>query len=499
MNALAQQLLGVAKGYLGPAAQTFLSAELRALGINANTVTPDHVADLSSRVQTRAARAMGEDRAAELAAALAACAAKPVIKAQGGGHRLASDAAAKLFAIGKLRQSETAYRELVEKHGDLDSYRGLARAQAALEDPGAAIATLRDAAARYAASGDRNAAVMLLAEAVALVPTDLAAHRRLAAALANQGDLVGAVEEYARFVDVALAQHDPRRALMELTYGRETLGDLPELLKIVDRVTAQAARAVPLAQNAPAPKPLTPPTLTPQARPPLATPPPPPVRSVIPQPPRPAPALTQAAPTPTNVKGHPLNDRLHTPSSDGKTRPDASHTAVVLKGAKTVTHAEQGDLTGPVNLLERAGLSKNGHKSATTSDRPARPPRPPIDLERELAMLVPSGNGIEAAMIAASRAAVLTGARDTRATTAALDAARRLLGLGKLQSASDVLLDYIGHGFTDREAQRLLIEVDCAIGRRDYAKEKCQLLSYAYRLDGRAEVAEDVERLARII
>jgi hypothetical protein len=94
---------------------------------------------------------------------------------------------------------------------------------------------------------------------------------------------------------------------------------------------------------------------------------------------------------------------------------------------------------------------------------------------------------------------MLIAAKDVRATSAALDAARRLLGLGKLQSASDVLLDYIGHGFCDREAQRLLIEVDCAIGRRDYAKEKCQLLSYAYRLDGRTEVAEDVERLARIL
>ena len=82
---------------------------------------------------------------------------------------------------------------------------------------------------------------------------------------------------------------------------------------------------------------------------------------------------------------------------------------------------------------------------------------------------------------------------------ATLDAARRLLTLGKLQSASDILLDFIAHGFTDREAQRLLIEIDCAIGRRDTAKEKCHLLSYAYRLDGRTDVAEDVERIARIL
>jgi hypothetical protein len=89
--------------------------------------------------------------------------------------------------------------------------------------------------------------------------------------------------------------------------------------------------------------------------------------------------------------------------------------------------------------------------------------------------------------------------RDKRATDATLDAARRLLTLGKLVPASDLLLDYIGHGFTDREAQRLLIEIDCAIGRRDTAKEKCHLLSHAYRLDGRTDVAEDVERIARIL
>ena len=62
-----------------------------------------------------------------------------------------------------------------------------------------------------------------------------------------------------------------------------------------------------------------------------------------------------------------------------------------------------------------------------------------------------------------------------------------------------MLLDFIGHGFTDREAQRLLIEIDCGIGRRDVAREKCNLLSHAYRLDGKAETADDVERLGRIL
>jgi len=496
VNALAQQMLGVAKKYLGPAAPAYLSTELRALGVNANTVTHAQLADLVERIQVNAARSMGEEKAVELAMAIGALGAKvPQLKVA-GDHRLASDAAAKLLANGKLRAAEIAYRELVQKHGDPDSYRGLGRTLAAMGDEFGALEILRGASAQYATSGDRTTAVMLLAEAVGLVPLDLAAHRRLAAALANQGDLVSAVEEYARFVAACLTQNDKRRAMVELAYGRETLGDLPGLLRLVDQITGAApvapqapkptmtppaSRAVPLAQNAPAPQPLIPPTTIPQARPPQVAPPAPPSVS----------------------KGHPLGDRLHLPTSDGKTRPDASDTAVVFKGAKTLTHAEQADLGGPSNLLERAGLrpvgKTLGHQNGKTPAAPLRPARPPIDIEAELDRLVVEGNDLAAASVAASRASMLIGAKDARATSAALDAARRLLGLGKLQSASDVLLDLLAHGFTDREAQRLLIEVDCAIGRRDYAKEKCALLSYAYRLDGRTEVAEDVERLARIL
>jgi tetratricopeptide (TPR) repeat protein len=236
LNAFAQQLLGVAKGYLGPATQTFLSTEFHALGVNANTISPAQLDGLVARVRTKAARAMGEERAAELASALAACGAaqKPI----NGGHQRATDNAAKLLESGKARQSEVAFRELVEKRGDIEAYCGLARAQAAQQDVGAALTTLREAAGRFAQRGDRATAVALLLEAVAIAPSDLAAHRRLAAALANQGDLPSAIREYARFVDMALAQHDTRRAWLELTYGRETLGDLPGLRAIVDRVAA---------------------------------------------------------------------------------------------------------------------------------------------------------------------------------------------------------------------------------------------------------------------
>ena len=528
MNAFAQQLLGVAKGYLGPAAQTFLSAEFQALGVNANTVSPAQLSGLVERVRRKAARAMGDERASELASALAACGVTQ--KSTDGGHRLANDAAAKLLAGGRAQHSEIAYRQLVEKHGDADAYCGLARAQAAQQDIGAALTTLREAAARFAQAGDRVTAVALLLEAVAIAPSDMAAHRRLAAALANQGDLPSAIREYARFVDVALAQNDTRRAWLELAYGRETLGDLPGLRAIVDRVAAATGGSagptprtgeVPamiarseLAPRASAPKMTNVPSPVAMSRPaalmpkpgpsilraePKAMPPEPPTFRDEPRVLRAAPPQPAAAPAPATHSG-PLAQRLH--SAEPKTRPSASQTTVVLNGASTVTHAEHVELGGTADLLARAGLSSNGHKpepTSTPAPRPARPVRPPLDMETEIKALVPKGNDLEAANTAATKATLLIAMRDKRANDATLDAARRLLTHGKLQSASDLLLDFIAHGFTDREAQRLLIEIDCAIGRRDTAKEKCQLLSHAYRLDGRMDVAEDVERIARIL
>jgi hypothetical protein len=485
LNAFAQQLLGVAKGYLGPAAQTFLSAEFQALGVNANTIGPAQLEGLVERVRVKATRAMGDERASELASALAACGAtqRPAAK----GHRLASDAAAKLLESGLARHAETAYRELANKHGDIEAFCGLARAHAAQQDVGAALATLRDGAAKFAGAGDRASAVALLLEAVAIAPADLAAHRRLAAALANQGDLPSAIREYARFVDVNLAQKDTRRAWLELAYGRETLGDLPGLRAIVDRIAAASGGLA-----GPAPRP--PVASSPTVPSPMAMPRP---AALSPQAVSPAARTTKGLQVETEfvAKGKPLGQRT---ASEPTTRPSASQTTVVLKGASTVTHAEQGDFAGPIDLLARAGFSQNGHTPRAAA-APARPARPPLDMEQEIKALVPTGNDLDAANTAGTRATLLIGMRDKRATDATLDAARRLLSLGKLQSASDLLLDYIAHGFTDREAQRLLIEVDCAIGRRDTAKEKCHLLSYAYRLDGRTDVAEDVDRIARIL
>ena len=499
MNALAIELLGVAKEYLGPAAPAFLSRELHALGVNANTVEPAHILPLAERARLAAGKLMDNKRAGELAQALAAHGGEIAPPRVSNDHRLAANAAAKLFASGRLRQAEAAYRELVAKHGDADSYTELARTLMSLEDVEAALAVLRDGASALTRKNDRVSAIALLGVAVEIVPTDLAAHRRLAAALANQGDLISACEEYGRYIDVALSHRDTRRAWLELTYGRETLGDLPQLLAIADRVAAAQGGAMPTPpppvraaatpSTIPAPRPTTSASAswTPPAKP--ATP--------APISTKPSPAAANGRPTiigASEVLAKPAPSALGN-LMQARTRPEASN-AVVIKDARTMTHAERSDVTSAETLLARAGI--NGKPKTELSAAPRRA-RPPLDLEAELARLVPRGNPPEDAAIADLRATVLIGARDARAPEAALDAARRLLAIHKLAAASDVLLDLIGAGFKDREAQRLLIEVNCEIGMREVAREKCALLGAVYRLDGQGSIAEDVERLALIL
>jgi len=488
MNDLAGQVLHVAKEYLGPAAQQFLSKELRALECTADTITPWHLPALSERARIAAARIMDGTRASEfgdrvaglgvaaLAPAGAAVAARPTAHAKpkdGGAPRLALDAAAKLLASGKLRQAEEAYRQLVQKHGDTESFRGLARTAVALEDISAAILTLRDGAASLTRKGDRAEAIVLLTEAVTIAPGDLAAHRRLAAAHANAGDAVAACAEYERFVDYALAEGDSRRAWLELTYARETLGDLPGLVRLVDRL-------VPGGAPTPAPRPVAAaPAPAPRAVP----------QQVSPPPPQPS-AVRRLVPAEPPAAQRIVIDDLP------RTRPTGTTSAMVMADARTMTSVDAMD-EAPVDLAAR--IAPRSKEAVRKVSQAAWKARPAINIEAMLATLQPGSTPEQQAAATAMRASILIGARDARATEVALDAARRLLSLHKLQAASDLLLDFIGAGYTDREAQRLLIEVDCGLGRRDVARDKCRLLGEAYRLDGRTDTANDVERLAAII
>ncbi len=97
------------------------------------------------------------------------------------------------------------------------------------------------------------------------------------------------------------------------------------------------------------------------------------------------------------------------------------------------------------------------------------------------------------------RAARYIAARDPRAAQAALVAAREHLANGHTNAASDLLLQVIASGLADHQAQRLLVEVASSIGKKDVARAKCALLAEALRLDGQAELAVEVERLAQAV
>lgn len=115
---------------------------------------------------------------------------------------------------------------------------------------------LKDGAAMLTQAGNRVAALAVMWSAVAIAPTDLGAHRRLAAMLANAGDLDGAANEYARYVEFMLPIGDVGRAAMELAYGAKVLGAHPALHEAAEKVVT-AVRAL-VAGDAVAPAPTLP-------------------------------------------------------------------------------------------------------------------------------------------------------------------------------------------------------------------------------------------------
>jgi hypothetical protein len=112
---------------------------------------------------------------------------------------------------------------------------------------------LKDGAAMLTQAGNRVAALAVMWSAVAIAPTDLGAHRRLAAMLANAGDLDGAANEYARYVEFMLPLGDVGRAAMELAYGAKMLGVHPVLHEAAEKIVVAVRALVPGDAVAPAP------------------------------------------------------------------------------------------------------------------------------------------------------------------------------------------------------------------------------------------------------
>jgi len=107
------------------------------------------------------------------------------------------------------------------------------------------LEALKDGAAMMIQAGNRVAAMALLWSAVAIDPTDLAAHRRLAATLAHGGDIDGAADEYARYIEFMLPLGEVGRATMELSYGAGVLGGHPTLHEAAEKIVTAVRAIVP--------------------------------------------------------------------------------------------------------------------------------------------------------------------------------------------------------------------------------------------------------------
>ncbi len=105
------------------------------------------------------------------------------------------------------------------------------------------LEALKDGATLLSQAGNRVAALALLWSAVAIDPVDLTVHRRLAATLANGGDLDAAAEEFARYIEFVIPLGQLERAVLELQYGAHMLGGHPALHDAAEKI-ATAVRAI---------------------------------------------------------------------------------------------------------------------------------------------------------------------------------------------------------------------------------------------------------------
>lgn len=338
---------------------------------------------------------------------------------------------------GRLRQAEQQFTYLCSRFSDAPGgYRGLAKVRMEQADRPGALSTLRDGAARLAKAGQHSGVVSLLTEALQLDPLDLAAHRRLAAAHALAGELDAAAAEYTRFAH-ALNYKDPSAAQREVRYGLDSLGPVPALISLAADLGMDVS-ALPVARTAPAAAPI------------------------------PAEATLPGA-----IPGIPRRAR---PEPAPEAEPAVDPRAGMLDAPEPTPAA-------PAAAVDDGPQAWAPHASAPQRERV---PEPALDES-------------DSALAADMRAAEYIAAKDPRAAQAALIAARHFMRDGHTNAASDLLLQLIASGLADHQAQRLLVDVVSSIGKRDVARAKCALLAQALRLDGQADLAVEVERLAEAV
>jgi len=405
---------------------------------------------------------------------------------------------------GRLRQAEQSFKYLVDKFpGAEGGYRGLAKVHFEEEDRAGALRVLRDGAAALTKSGERSAAIGLLRQAVVLDPGDLATHRRLAAALALAGDTDASVQEYARFIRDLRDSGKKDKAKSEVAYAKGQLRGVNGISTLDAIADGEPAVADEIGEPAePAEKStrfsereagsaLRPPVFdqwsAPRAEPAKTfTPPPAPPTSTSADDPWAAPPPVTY---PRSSADQPRPGREITLENDPWATvapPSAPSWPPPAERAKEPPFEEAAAPVSEPVLPEAA-------EPAETAEARAEEPFVPEPHPAE-------ANGEPAAetdpVAAEADAALYIRTKDPRAAARALAAARYYVKEGHLDAASDLLLQLIAAGVADHDAQRLLVDIVRTLGKREVAKTKCQLLAHALLLDGRNELAAEVEALA---
>ena len=380
-------------------------------------------------------------------------------------YKVALASGLKSLQAGRLRQAEEQFRYLLTRFPAADGgYRGLAKVLIEQEDRPAALRMLLDGGAAVAKAGQRASAIGLYRDATALDPQDLTAHRRLAAALMLAGEPGTSAAEYVRYIEAALLLGAKERAHVEAQFALERNPESRELVRLARKLGMDV--------------------------------PEPPVSEAAPEPAlAPAPVAArrdEAQPTKTKAAEKDRDELMRSAFGAAQPRQDAALPSQSSQPSwREAAKSEPPPPPEPVESDAAPVAKTSSWSDPWTSD--SSDPQ---------AVTLGGSNGEQPVADDADSQAVEANAarylakKDPRGGDAALEAARRYIADGRNDAASDLLLQLISSGVADHDAQRLLVDVVRTLGKRDVAKAKCQLLVQALRLDGREDLAAEVEQLA---
>jgi len=378
-------------------------------------------------------------------------------------YKVALASGLKSLQAGRLRQAEEQFRYLLTRFPAADGgYRGLAKVLIEQEDRPAALRMLLDGGAAVAKAGQRASAIGLYRDATALDPQDLTAHRRLAAALKLAGEPGTSAAEYVRFIEAALLLGAKERARGEAQFALERNPESRELLRLARKLGMDV--------------------------------PEPPVPEVVAEPaPAPAPVAPRASEAqPAKAADKDREDLMRSAFGAPQLRQDAALPSLPSQPSwRDTARSEPPPTPEPVPAAGAPVAKTSSWSDPWTSDSSDPQAVTLGDSDGE----PPAADDADSQAVEANAARYLA-KKDPRGGDAALEAARRYIADGRNDAASDLLLQLISSGVADHDAQRLLVDVVRTLGKRDVAKAKCHLLVQALRLDGREDLAAEVEQLA---